>query len=134
MEGEVAERTGGDAPKMRPSFTERTHKAGGFLLVLAGVIGAIVGLGLLIAATGGAGAFGLSSTMLGVAGSVILVLAVIECVGGWSAYKGKNWYGSMAAGVLGLATFFTLPLDFIGTLLTALGESQFDERESSPGE
>ncbi|WP_231185943.1 hypothetical protein [Haladaptatus sp. DYF46] len=35
----------------------------------------------------------------------------------------------MTAGVLGLVTFFTLPLDLIGTFLIALGEGQFDHAE-----
>lgn len=113
------------AEQATPSFTHRTHRAGGFLLILAGIIGAITGLGLLIGAAGG-GVFGLGAVTAGVFGAVVLVFAVIETAGGWAAYNGRNWYGSMTAGVLGMVTFFTLPLDLIGTLLIALGEGQFD--------
>jgi|GEM_PF-2629233 len=111
---------------IRPAFTHRTRHAGGFLLMLAGVIGAIVGLGLLIAAAGGVDLFGLTAFSAGLAGGVVLVFSVVEFAGGWAAYQGHNWYGSMTAGVLGMVTFFTLPLDLIGTLLIALSESQFD--------
>jgi hypothetical protein len=110
------------------TYTPRTYKAGGFLLMLAGVIGVIVGLGLLI--TSAAGQM-LGVTGLGVAilAGIVLVFSIIEFAGGWSAYNGHNWYGSMTAGVLGLVTFFTLPLDLIGTFLIALGEGQFDRKE-----
>jgi len=107
------------------TYTPRTYKAGGFLLMLAGVIGAIVGLGLLITSAG-ISLFGLSGLAAAIAGGVVLVFSVIEFAGGASAYRGRNWYGSMTAGVLGLVTFFTLPLDLMGTFLIALGEGQFD--------
>jgi hypothetical protein len=110
------------------AYTPRTYKAGGFLLMLAGVIGAIVGLGLLITSAG-ISLLGLSGLGAATAGGVVLVFSVIEFAGGVSAYRGHNWYGSMTAGVLGLVTFFTLPLDLIGTLLIALGEGQFDQEE-----
>lgn len=108
-----------------PTFTDRTHRAGGFLMMLAGVIGAIVGLGLLIGAATG-GLLGLGATVEAVVGGVTLVFSVIEFGGGWSAYNGHNWYGSMTAAVLGVVTFFTLPLDLLGAILIALGEGQFD--------
>lgn len=109
------------------TFTSRTHKAGGFLLMLAGVIGVIVGLGLLIAAAAGANlGVGLTALTGGIAGGVILVFAAIEFAGGLSAYQGKNWYGSMTAGILGLITFFTFPLDLVGVILIALGEGEFE--------
>lgn len=107
------------------AFTSRTYKAGGFLLMLAGVIGAIVGLGLLIAAAAG-GVAQLNALTAGIAGGVVLVFAVIEFAGGWSAYNGRNWYGSMTAGILGLVTFFTFPLDLVGVILIALGEGEFE--------
>ncbi|MFH5799435.1 hypothetical protein [Haladaptatus sp. CMAA 1911] len=110
------------------TYTPRTYKAGGFLLMLAGVIGAIVGFGLLITGAG-IPLLGLGGFAAGVAGGVVLVFSVIEFAGGASAFRGRNWYGSMTAGVLGLVTFFTLPLDLIGTFLIALGEGQFDHAE-----
>ncbi|MFB6130737.1 MAG: hypothetical protein ABEJ28_07960 [Salinigranum sp.] len=112
--------------EVETSFTDRTHKAGGFLLMLAGVIGAIVGLGMLIAAAGG-GAFGFGPLVAGALGGIVLVFSVIEFAGGWSAYDGQNWYGSMTAAILGLVTFFTLPLDLIGAILIALGEGTFED-------
>ncbi|MFB6154159.1 MAG: hypothetical protein ABEJ27_07905 [Halodesulfurarchaeum sp.] len=109
------------------TFTQRTHKYGGFLMMLAGVIGAIVGLGLLIgAATGGLLGLGLSAVGEAVIGGIVLVFSVIEFGGGWSAYNGTNWYGSMTAAILGLVTFFTFPLDLIGAILIALGEGRFE--------
>lgn len=111
-----------------PTFTERTHKAGGFLMLLAGVIGTIVSLGMLIAAASGT-TFGLGAVGAAAVGGVILVFSVIEFVGGWNAYSGENWYGSMTAGVLGLVTVFTLPLDLIAIILIALGEGNFDRSE-----
>ncbi|MGA9399866.1 hypothetical protein [Haladaptatus sp.] len=110
------------------TYTPRTYKAGGFLLMLAGVIGAIVGLGLLITSAG-ISLLGLSGLGAATAGGVVLVFSVIEFAGGASAYRGHNWYGSMTAGVLGLVTFFTLPLDLMGTFLIALGEGQFDHAQ-----
>jgi len=107
------------------TFTHRTHKAGGFLMMLAGVIGAIVGLGLLITSATGALA-SVTPLTTAIAGGVVLVFSVIEFGGGWSAYQGHNWYGSMTAALLGLVTFFTLPLDLLGAILIALGEGQFD--------
>ncbi|WP_423743674.1 hypothetical protein V5735_11630 (plasmid) [Haladaptatus sp. SPP-AMP-3] len=110
------------------TYTPRTYKAGGFLLMLAGIIGVIVGLGLLITSAAGQmlGVTGLGAAILA---GIVLVFSIIEFAGGWSAYNGHNWYGSMTAGVLGLVTFFTLPLDLIGTFLIALGEGQFDHEE-----
>lgn len=69
---------------------------------------------------------GLNGFATAVAGGIILTLSIIEFAGGTSACHGHNWYGSMIAGVLGLVTFVTIPLDLIGTLLIALGEGQFD--------
>ena len=112
------------------TYTPRTYKAGGFLLMLAGVIGAIVGLGLLIASAG-TSVLGLSGLAAAIAGGVVLVFSIIEFTGGASAYRGHNWYGSMTAGVLGLVTFFTLPLDLMGTFLIALGEGQFDHAKEA---
>ncbi|MFB6253657.1 MAG: hypothetical protein ABEI06_03515 [Halobacteriaceae archaeon] len=113
---------------MSKDFTHRTHRAGGFMMILAGVIGAIVGLALLIGAATG-GILGLTATTEAIIGGVVLVFSVIEFVGGWSAYKGKNWYGSMTAAVLGIVTFFTFPLDLLGAILVALGEGRFDHEE-----
>jgi len=102
------------------------YHAGGFLMMLAGVIGAVVGLGLLISAATG-GVVGLLTPIgAAVAGGIVLVFSVIEFVGGTRAYRGKNWYGSMTAAILGLVTFFTLPLDLLGALLIALSEGEFD--------
>lgn len=109
-------------------FTHRTHRAGGFLLMLAGVIGAIVGLGLLISAASGTVLGAFAPATAAVAGGVVLVFSVVEFAGGWESYRGKNWYGNTTAAVLGLVTFFTLPLDLIGTILIALGEGRFDHR------
>ena len=110
----------------RAAFTSRTYIAGGFLLMIAALLGAIVGLGLLIAsATGELG----PALFWGIVGAFVLVISAIEFAGGWSAYHGRNWYGSMTAGILGLMTIFTFPLDLLGTILIALGESQFDRHE-----
>jgi hypothetical protein len=98
--------------------------------MVAGVIGAIVGLGFLIAAAAG-GVGGLDPLTAGLAGGIILVFAVIEFAGGWAAYHARGWYGSMTAGVLGLVTFFTFPLDLVGTILIAISEDQFDRDERS---
>jgi len=114
------------------TFTSRTYVAGGFMLILAGVIGTIVGLALLITSASAitliSGVNPLTSAVLG---GIVLVFSVIEFVGGWSAYRGRNWYGSMTAGVLGLVTFFTLPLDLLGLILIALAEGQFDRPEET---
>ncbi|WP_139136026.1 hypothetical protein [Haladaptatus sp. W1] len=110
------------------TYTPRTYRAGGFLLMLAGIIGVIVGLGLLITSAS-LEVLGLSGLGGAVLAGIVLVFSIIEFAGGWSAYNGHNWYGSMTAGVLGLVTFFTLPLDLIGTVLIALGEGQFDHEE-----
>lgn len=107
-------------------FTHRTHRAGGVLLMVAGAIGAVVGLGLLLGATAG-GSFGLSATATATVGGVMLVFSVIEFGGGILGYRGSNWYGSLTAAILGLVTFFTLPLDLVGTILIALGEGHFHE-------
>ncbi|ODR82642.1 hypothetical protein BG842_16320 [Haladaptatus sp. W1] len=96
--------------------------------MLAGIIGVIVGLGLLITSAS-LEVLGLSGLGGAVLAGIVLVFSIIEFAGGWSAYNGHNWYGSMTAGVLGLVTFFTLPLDLIGTVLIALGEGQFDHEE-----
>lgn len=106
-------------------FTPRTYRAGGFLLLLSGVIGAIVGLALLIAGATG-GVFGVSPLLAGVAGAYVLVFAVIEFAAGASAYGGHNWYGSMTGGVLGMLGIVTIPLDVIGIILIALAEGEFD--------
>lgn len=111
------------------TFTPRTYHAGGFLLMLGGVISAIVGLvGLIASATGGL--FGLSALVTGVIGGYVLVFGVIQFAAGASAYRGHNWYGSMTGGVLGMLGIVTLPLDLIAVILIALGEGEFDhERE-----
>jgi len=106
-------------------FTRRTYRAGGFLMMLAGVIGAIVGLGLLIASAT-TPPLGLTPILSAILGGVTLVFSVIEFAGGVRAYQGKNWYGSMTAAMLGLVTFFTLPLDLMGAVLIALGEGNFE--------
>ncbi|MFB6079522.1 MAG: hypothetical protein ABEJ81_00745 [Haloferacaceae archaeon] len=107
-------------------FTHRTHRAGGVLLMIAGVIGAVVGLGFLLGATAGT-VFGLAASTAALVGGVMLVFSVIEFGGGVLASRGHNWYGSLTAAVLGIVTFFTLPLDLVGTVLVALGEGHFEE-------
>lgn len=110
------------------SFTHRTHRAGGFLLMLAGVISAIVGLGLLMAAAGGGLAVvGASGFVTGLFGGYVLVFAVIEFIAGVLSYRGRNWYASMTGGILGMFGLVTLPLDLVGIILVALGEGQFDQ-------
>jgi len=111
-------------------FTDRTHKAGGFLLMLAGIIGVIVGLvGLISAVTGTAiPLVDFSPVVTGLGSAVVVVFALIEFGGGVAAYRGKNWYGSMTAAILGMVTLFTLPLDLIGTILIALGEGGFERK------
>lgn len=108
-------------------MTQRMYRAGGFLLMLAGVIGAIVGFGLLIAAAAGV-SLGLGLTPLtgGIVGGVVLVFAAVEFAGGVAAFNGKNWYGSMTAGIIGMITIFTLPLDLVGVLLISLAEGDFE--------
>ncbi|MCO8256774.1 hypothetical protein NKF26_23410 [Haladaptatus sp. AB618] len=110
------------------TYTPRMYKAGGFLLMLSGVIGTIVGVGLLITSDS-ISMLGLSGLGTATVGIIVLVFSIIEFAGGASAYRGQNWYGSITAGVLGLVTIFTLPLDLIGTLLIALGEGEFDRKE-----
>lgn len=108
-------------------FTHRTHRAGGFLLMLAGVISAIVGLGLLVAsAAGGLPALGASALVTGLFGGYVLVFAVIEFIAGVLSYRGRNWYASMTGGILGMFGLVTLPLDLVGIILVALGEGHFD--------
>ena len=105
-------------------YTPRVYRAGGFLMMLAGVIGAVVGLGLLVASTA-VGVAGFGPVTTAAAGGVTLVFSVIEFAGGIQAFRGRNWYGSMTAAMLGLVTFFTMPLDLVGALLIALGEGEF---------
>ncbi|MFB6178677.1 MAG: hypothetical protein ABEI77_03005 [Halorientalis sp.] len=114
-----------------PTFTHRTHRAGGFLLVLAGIISAIIGLGLLMAAaSGGLAAVGASSFVTGLIGGYVLVFGAIEFIAGVLAYYGEDWYVSMAGGILGMAGLVTLPLDLVGIILVALGEGQFEHPET----
>lgn len=97
-------------------------------MILAGVIGAITSLGLLVSSgTGESALLGLSPTAGAIVSAIILVFSVIEFLGGVSAYKGRNWYASMTAGVLGFVTIFTFPLDLVGIILIALGEGEFDD-------
>lgn len=78
--------------------------------MIAGVIGAIVGLVMLF------GAASITLPDLGRAGSVVmsalrgvvLIFSVIE-FGGVAAYQGRSWYGSMIGSILGLATASSLP-------------------------
>ncbi|MFB6282935.1 MAG: hypothetical protein ABEK59_03245 [Halobacteria archaeon] len=117
---------------MAEDFTNRTYKAGGFLLILSGVIGAIVSLGLLVSSgTGGLTIAGVALTPVATAilAALILVFSVIEFLGGWHSYKGENWYGCMTAAVLGMVTIFTIPLDLVAVILIALGEGEFDAEE-----
>lgn len=125
--------------RLTGTFTERTHKAGGVCLMIAGVIGVIVGLVMLFGAAsitlpvfGGAG-----SIVMSAVGVIVLIFSIIEFGSGVAAYEGRSWYGSMIGGILGFVTFFTIPLDIIGTLLIALGEGQFstgEETERPPAE
>lgn len=112
-----------------PTFTYRTYKAGGFLLVLSGVISVIIGLALLFwTATGSLTVTGVSlnGTMGALAGVIILVFGVIEFIGGVVSYRGNNWYVAMIGGILGMVKLVTFPLALIGTVLISLGEGQFD--------
>ncbi|HET7325057.1 MAG TPA: hypothetical protein VFJ06_12065 [Halococcus sp.] len=116
------------------TFTHRTYEAGGFLLMLSGVIGAIFGLALLFwTATGSltVAGFTLSGAVGAVAGVVVLVFSVIEFTGGVFGYRGTNWYGSMIGGILGMVKLVTFPLDLIGTVLISLGEGHFDREGES---
>lgn len=111
------------------TFSHRTYKAGGVLLMIAGVIGSIIGLALLF----GASVFGGTLTALGVTslaaiiGVVMLVFSVIEFGGGYVAYEGKSWYASIVGAVLGMVAIVTLPLTMVGMVLIALGEGQFED-------
>jgi hypothetical protein len=102
-------------------------RAGEFLIILAGVIGAIIGFGLLIvAATGVNLELGLTPFTGGLLGAIVLVFAAVEFAGGVAAFNGRNWYGSMTAGIIGMVTFFTLPLDLVGVILISLAEGDFE--------
>lgn len=120
-----------------PNVTPRAHKAGGFILMLDGVIGAVVGLGLLVLAAAGGGSAvpgltGLSVLPAGLAGGVLLVVSVIEAAGGRAAYHGRNWYASMAAGVLALTLgSITFVLGFLGVFLVAISEDHFGNASTS---
>ncbi len=111
------------------AFSYRTYKAGGVLLMIAGVIGSIVGLALLF----GPALFGVTLRLLGIGGlaaafgGVVLVFSVIEFAGGYVAYEGRSWYASIVGAVLGMVTGITLPLTIVGAVLIALGEGQFED-------
>lgn len=105
----------------------RTRRAGGVTLILASVVGVLVGLGLLVATAAG-GVLGLLTARTAVSlGVIILVASVLEFLGGWAAYRGRHWYGSMACAVLGLSTLFAFPIALVGTLLVALSEDEFED-------
>lgn len=106
-------------------FTHRIHRVGGVLLVIAGVIGAMIGLGIALAGLVQPIA-GLEPLTTGVLGGVVLMIGVVQVLGGRLAYQGRSWYGGMVAGLLGLAMLATAPLTLLGVVLIALGESQFD--------
>jgi len=112
-----------------PVYTDRAHRAGGFLLILGGIIGTITGLVTLMYAASRPSLFGFTSVTVAVVGGIVLVFSIIEFAGGWSAYRARNWYGSLTAGVLGIVTGVSMPLAIIGTLLIALSEGQFDRHE-----
>ena len=105
------------------------YKAGGVLLMIAGVLGSIVGLALLFGVSlVGAALSALGITSLAAAiGVVMLVFSIIEFAGGYVAYEGRSWYASIVGAVLGMLTIVTLPLTMVGMILIALGEGQFKD-------
>lgn len=131
---------------------KKSRVAGGILLIFIGLLtvvgafgvfsaiaggsltlnfdpGAMAGLGLLgSAVVGGATSAGPSMT-LGITGilllgAVVLVIAIIEIIGGWQAFQGKHWYYSLITGVIGLILIF--PLGLLTLFLIALSEPQFE--------
>lgn len=110
-----------------PYDDNRRRRAAGITLMLASVVGVFAGLGLLVATAAG-GVLGLLTARMAVGlGIVILVASILEFLGGWSAYRGRHWYGSMACAVLGLSTLFAFPISLIGTFLLALSEDEFED-------
>lgn len=107
------------------AFTERTYKAGGVLLMIAGIIGAIIGLALLLGGASVGTVFGVNGLVLVAVGAVMLIFSLIEFAGGAASYNGRSWYGGIIGGILGILTIFTIPLDLIGLVLISLGEGQF---------
>lgn len=135
------------------NYSERTHRAGGLLLMLSGVITATTSLAMLVVAGDGkvsvpanriAEFDALFEGLLGVeklfssfiytvppwviaaVAAFSLVISVLLLLGGASSYRGKNWYASMTTGVLGLTVLHTFPLTIVAVILISLAEGRFD--------
>lgn len=58
-------------------------------------------------------------------GVILLILAIIEIVGGWQAYQSKHWYFTTLTGILAL--ILILPLGLISIFLTTISETRFSQ-------
>lgn len=104
------------------TFTRRPRVVGSILLGLLGLAALGAAIGTYAVATG-QGFAALSQTQALIAAGVLVVAALIEFLGGFWAYRGKHWFVSILAGMVGMVLLF--PVGLTATILITVGESQF---------
>lgn len=94
----------------------RLASAAGAILMAVGIADAVAGLALL-AASARTVLEGPFVTVPAVVGAPVLVLSVVEFVGGTRAYRGRNFHGVLAAAGLGTVAYLPLTLDLVGAFV-----------------
>lgn len=102
----------------------RVHKAGSMLILVAGIVCIIFGVGMAIfpdVVTGFIPRI-LDVTIISL-GAVVFIVGIIELLGGYYAYKRQRWTLVIGAGALG--TLCLNPLSLLGTIFIGLSEREF---------
>lgn len=107
------------------TFTRRPRVAGGVLLMLVGAVELLGGVGLAAyVLQSGVQVSVVSETVALGVGAGLAVKALVELLGGLSAWRGKRWLLAIAGAIFSIVPLF--PVGVMAAVLLAVGESQFD--------
>lgn len=108
-------------------FSARTRRVGATLLLLTGALGALLGVVLLYYFVTG-GFAGVPPVTIALFAVPILLVAVLQLVGGWLAWRGRRWRVAIGAGVVGLLFSpnpVLVPVKVVALVFLGLSEDQF---------
>jgi hypothetical protein len=125
---------------MKGSAMQNYAKVGGILSIVAGGIGCLLALAVILLAVvlrayGGGTyfydsyyvedqVFLLMTIVYAACGVIGLVISALAIVGGVFGIKRKNWGMALAGSIAGVLTFF--PCGIVAVIFTALGKSEFN--------
>lgn len=107
------------------TFTSRPRIAGGILLWVVALASIVMAAWMYLdAGQPGGLAYLVEQSTATVAAAGLGLVAVIEILGGYWAYRGRRWSFVVFAAILGIIVL--LPVGVTATIMITVGESQFD--------